>query len=194
MPENASGKDDKGLDEFLRMVRDASQDTQALWEAASTSNEVPRTTLDKTMEIAQLARALARNELTLGKYLSSLRMRKNLSRAAVAQEVRLATDAIGELEGDNVPVQSIPADRMAVLAVLLDAFKSALVELLQMRLASAGPQALPRLTRMDSDATFLEAERARRQTQAGGPRLPIDQYLSDFSNAYDAEKERSRQP
>lgn len=194
MPDRTRDNREEDLEQFLDLVRKTGPDSSDLLQLLPSPGEVSKASLERTVDIARLARSLSKNELTLGKYLSSLRTKRRLSRTDVAKEAHLSPDAIGELESDTVAVQSIPAARMAVLAAYLDAFKLATLELLQKRLDAEPAGGLPRLTRMDSEATQLEAERARRHTQAAHPRLPADHYLSDFASAFDEERVRRHQP
>lgn len=195
-----SDRDRESFRQFLQFVR-ASQpdgpDDDQFWDVITKGAEdidVSEETLEEARRRARLALALARHELTLGKYLSSLREAAELSRDAAAKGARLSPDVVAEIESDKSRLLSVEARRLASLAVAVGAVKAAFMELAGQAIGRPASQAgLPRLTRIDRDATLLGSERAVRKSQTTRSDSQPEIYLTELSSAFDDEKERTRQ-
>ncbi len=196
---NDPDRENESLRHFLRIVRAAQPngpDDDQFWDLVTKDAEdvdVSEETQREARNRARLALALARHELTLGKYLSSLRDTAKLSRDAAAKVARLSPDAVAEIESDKSRLLSVEARRLANLAVAVGAVKAAFMELAAQAIGRPTSQTgLPRLTRIDRDATLLESERAVRRSQTTPSDSQPETYLSELSSAFDDEKERNR--
>jgi transcriptional regulator with XRE-family HTH domain len=196
--DSALSEADDALMKKVRSCQPEGPDGTAFWEALAHRAGVrsPRgIDQEEAVRLANLALAINRRELNLGKYLCDLRSAAGISRRALGREASLSPDAIGEIEGTRTPITAIDPERLAKLAVKLGAFKRVLVELI--RQASSGverrPSSLsPRLTRLDTYASRLESERAVRRTGHTGT-VDIEDYVSRFIAAFDVEMSRTRQ-
>lgn len=201
MPESGeTNRENESLRHFLEMVREAwpsGPDDDRFWDLVTEgaeSIEVSRERQREVLSRTRLALALARNELTLGKYLTNLRTAGRFSRNTVARAARLSPDTVAELEADRCSVLSLQPKRLASLAVAVGAVKAAFMELAA---RAAGTPVihggLSRLTRLDRDSTLLESERAVRRTQVTRDGTRLRSFLAELSSAFDVERGRTRQ-
>jgi len=192
-------RDEEGTEEFLELVKRslaASSSDERLWDALTSDTEsvdVPDALRTEAVRRATLALSIARGDLTLGKYLSRLRTEAHLSRDDLAKASSLSPDVVAQLEADRWRVLSVQPQRMAVLAAAIGAIRAAFLELVS-RSAQSSPvnQALPRITRMDVNASMLESERAVRRTQNAHSDNDLEEYLRKLASAFDAEVKRIR--
>jgi hypothetical protein len=200
VPETIPPEPTSSLDqELMRLVRreypDGPDDSE-FWEAVSRAIDVEVSDELRVRAVAHAkdALAVARGELTLGAYLSRLRGNLKTSLSLLSQQASLSPTLIVELEHDAWPVNSIQANRLARLAVLLGAAKAVLMDLVGTSLSGRlSNVSQARLTRLDSKGSRLSAERAARRT-ASRPTIDPSAYLLDLSTAFDDESSETLPP
>lgn len=188
--------DDQHLIDRVRAEQPDGPDSTAFWESfARRAGDMPvrQSNRQEAIELARLALAVSRGELTLASYLRELRRDAGLSREELGREVRLSPDAIGEIEGERGQVVAIEPNRLARWVVSLGALKRVFLELVRQAAATPPPgtSISPRLTRLDTTASRLDSERAARRTGAAIPTV-LEEYISRVSDAFDVELARTR--
>jgi len=136
--------------------------------------------------LAKQALAIARGELTLGKYLAELRTVQHLSQAEVARQAKIAPDLLRDLETDAWPIRSVAPAKLVQIAVPLRAAKPMLIELVR-----RAPQSLPGAQQFQS--TLRREDSYLDRSTSGGVPLPhesdgagIEEYVVAVEEAFDA--------
>jgi transcriptional regulator with XRE-family HTH domain len=148
--------------------------------------------VDDAIRQARIALRISKGELTLGKYLAQLRIDSKLTRPQLASSLGWSSDVVGEIESDKTALKALDVRRLARMALELNAIKRIFLSLVELSLSAAKPTTSiqPRLTRLERSSSFLESERAVRQSHGRPPSEASDQeFLDALLNAFDEEQQ-----
>jgi hypothetical protein len=185
---------------LLELARAAISDAEMdlVWRRIIGDSPLPNVSdqlRDQAFQEASLALQIGRGELSLGRYISSLRTAAKLTRQQVGSGASLSAHLVGELEAGEATIKSIEPSRLGRIAAQLHAARRVFLAL-TVAAISVRPErgdVQPRLTRLDTPSP-IESERALRRSAVQRDEISDDEYLAKVAIAYDAELEKMHPP